>query len=221
MRIAIMQPYFIPYAGYFRLFQSTDLFVAYDCVQFPRRGWLHRNKLPNQQGELDWLTLPLERAPQDTAIASLAFASDAHERLTEQFNKFPLFKSAEFLNSEFHEGVQALNHSPVEYIINTLRLSCKSLHIPFNIVRSSELKLPSDIKGQDRIIAIARHFKATQYINAPGGIDLYNKQSFDDHGIKLTFLSEYAGPYQSILPRLLKEDTHLLRHEIFSQSAGV
>ena len=43
--MAIMQPYFIPYAGYFRLFAASDLFVIYDCVQFPRRGWVHRNKL--------------------------------------------------------------------------------------------------------------------------------------------------------------------------------
>ena len=43
--VAIMQPYFIPYAGYFRLFTGADLFVVCDDVQFPRRGWLHRNKL--------------------------------------------------------------------------------------------------------------------------------------------------------------------------------
>ena len=47
MRIAIMQPYFLPYAGYFRLFSHTDLFIIYDCVQFIRRGWIHRNRFPN------------------------------------------------------------------------------------------------------------------------------------------------------------------------------
>ena len=58
--VAIMQPYFAPYAGYFRLLATTDLFVVYDCVQFPRRGWVHRNQLPDAAGKLDWLTLPLE-----------------------------------------------------------------------------------------------------------------------------------------------------------------
>jgi hypothetical protein len=48
--VAIMQPYFIPYAGYFRLFAATDLFVIYDCVQFARRGWVHRNRLPDGAG---------------------------------------------------------------------------------------------------------------------------------------------------------------------------
>ena len=64
MRIAIMQPYFIPYAGYFRLFQSVDLFVVYDCIQFARRGYVHRNQLPNFTDELSWITLPLAKAPQ-------------------------------------------------------------------------------------------------------------------------------------------------------------
>ena len=56
--IAVMQPYFVPYAGYFRLFAATDLFVIYDCVQFPRRGWVHRNQLPGANGQPNWLTLP-------------------------------------------------------------------------------------------------------------------------------------------------------------------
>jgi hypothetical protein len=56
--VAIMQPYFFPYAGYFRLLAASDLFVIYDCVQFPRRGWVHRNKLVDASGEARWLTLP-------------------------------------------------------------------------------------------------------------------------------------------------------------------
>ena len=60
--VAVMQPYFIPYAGYFRLFAASDLFVIYDCVQFPRRGWVHRNRLLDRSGKLRWLTLPLDRA---------------------------------------------------------------------------------------------------------------------------------------------------------------
>ena len=40
--VAVMQPYFMPYAGYFRLFAAADVFVLFDCVQFPRRGWVHR-----------------------------------------------------------------------------------------------------------------------------------------------------------------------------------
>jgi hypothetical protein len=77
LTIAIMQPYFFPYAGYFRLLAASDLFVIYDCVQFPRRGWVHRNKLLDASGEARWLTLPLEKAPQSVLIQDLRFPPDA------------------------------------------------------------------------------------------------------------------------------------------------
>src|SRR4030081_3504667 len=89
--VTIMQPYFIPYAGYFRLFAASDLFVIYDCVQFPRRGWVHRNKLLDASGEARWLTLPLEKAPQSVLIQDLRFPPDAAEQLAERMRPFPLF----------------------------------------------------------------------------------------------------------------------------------
>src|SRR6185436_14958299 len=88
--VTIMQPYFIPYAGYFRLFAASDLFVIYDCVQFPRRGWVHRNRLPDASGAQRWLTLPLESAPQNTLIRDLRFASDAAGQWAVRLRKFGL-----------------------------------------------------------------------------------------------------------------------------------
>src|SRR5437588_4364462 len=82
--VAIMQPYFIPYAGYFRLFAASDLFVIYDCVQFPRRGWVHRNRLVDRLGVERWLTLPLQKAPQDVPIRDLRFAFDAAALLAQR-----------------------------------------------------------------------------------------------------------------------------------------
>ena len=67
----------VPYAGYFRLFAAADVFVAFDCVQFPRRGWVHRNRFAASHGGLDWLTLPLRKCGRDTRIDELRFADDA------------------------------------------------------------------------------------------------------------------------------------------------
>src|ERR1700750_1484658 len=88
--VAIMQPYFFPYAGYFRLFAASDLFVVYDCVQFPRRGWVHRNRLIDASGRLQWLTLPLEKAPQEVLIRDLRFPLNAAKLLAERLRPFPL-----------------------------------------------------------------------------------------------------------------------------------
>src|SRR5689334_2859030 len=66
--VAVMQPYFFPYAGYFRLFAQVDEFISFDCVQFRRRGRIHRTEVPGPGGSLQWLTLPLAYAPRETLI---------------------------------------------------------------------------------------------------------------------------------------------------------
>lgn len=61
MKIAVMQPYHYPYAGYFRLFAASDLFVIYDDVQFNRRGRVHRYQKNDK-----WITLPIKKTDRDT-----------------------------------------------------------------------------------------------------------------------------------------------------------
>lgn len=220
MRIAIMQPYFLPYAGYFRLFHETDLFVIYDCVQFIRRGWIHRNRFANANGELTWLTLPLSKAPQEALITELTFAADSTTRMQEQQARFPLFNLQAYLDSEYSTAIMQFSLHPLAYITQLLKLSCEKLHLPFNIAYSSQLHLPAEVKGQDRIIAISKHFNASVYINPPGGRDLYDLSTFKQHNIELQFLPDYAGSYESILPRLIHENVNTLRNEICSQGPG-
>src|SRR5258707_15843607 len=91
LTVAIMQPYFFPYAGYFRLFAASDLFVIYDCVQFPRRGWVHRNRLPDALGRESWLTLRLKKAPADVLIRDLQFSEDAAQAMENDLRRFPAY----------------------------------------------------------------------------------------------------------------------------------
>lgn len=217
MRIAIMQPYFIPYAGYFRLFSATDLFVIYDCVQFPRRGWLHRNRLITQSGEEDWITLPIKKAPRDTTmIKDLQFAADAKEYWDEETRRFKVL--ADKKQHALKKEVLALSGTPLQYIVNTLKMACESLGVPFNVVYSSKLKLPQDLKGQDRILAICKHYEANEYVNSPGGRELYNHDDFKKKNIELRFLSNYQGNKISIMERIMKEDAKEIKKEIDANS---
>lgn len=212
--IAVMQPYFAPYTGYFRLFQATDLFVLYDCVQFPRRGWVHRNRFTATPGAFDWLTLPLLKCDQATKIHHLTFREDAGRILKENALKFPhLAKETPFDAHLYH-----CKGSVVDYLENLLRLCCKILDLPWRVVRSSALNLPPDLKGQDRLLEICEHFKATRYINASGGIELYEGDRFSARGVTLDFLTPYQGPMESILERLLKEDPREIRDDILAQT---
>lgn len=184
MKIAIMQPYYYPYAGYFRLFVAANLFVIYDCVQWNRRGRVHR-----YQKNGKWVTLPIKKTDRDTT---------------------------RIMDMEWNDDCKC-GFSPVDFISSTMHDCCERLNIPFKTIRSSSLDVPSGLRGQDRIIAICRMLGATEYINSPGGRELYNEDAFEKEGIKLTFLSEWDGSYDSILERLSHEKPEDIRKEIYAQ----
>lgn len=203
MRIAAMQPYLWPYAGYFRLFARTDLLVILDDVQHIRRGWVHRNKLTNRMAVYDWLTLPIKSCPRNTLIKDLEFADNANELWRKSLRKFPLFDE---------DGDDwRLFGKPCEYIVKNLEAICKTLMIPWNVVRSSTI--PSELKRQDRILALCKHFGATEYVNSPGGKNLYDADAFRLNGIQLTFLPQYPNK-KSILQRVCTENIEKIQEEI-------
>lgn len=192
-----MQPYFAPYEGYFRLFSHVDLFVAYDCVQFPRRGWVHRNQLLDCNGSPQWLTLPLERADFETKIKDLRFGAFSRERMDAEMRRFPAF---DHLPPDIVSVVEDARGSFVQYVVEVLEACCDHLRIPHpNLEYSSALEVPESYRGQDRILEICRRYGAKKYINPPGGRALYDADAFADAGIELEFLPEWTGNFLSIL----------------------
>jgi hypothetical protein len=211
--IAIMQPYFIPYAGYFRLFQASDLFVIYDCVQFPRRGWVHRNRLVDPRGINRWLTLPLAKAPRDVLIRDLRFSPKARELLAERLDPFHLATEDRGVE-EILSAIRDVGGSPLSYLERLLEQVVRHLAFPWKVMRSSALGIPVALRGQDRILEIARQLGATHYVNTPGGTGLYNVDAFAAAGIQLHFLAPYPGPSCSILSRIIEEDREELANDI-------
>jgi WbqC-like protein family len=211
--IAVMQPYFIPYAGYFRLFLASDLFVIYDCVQFPRRGWVHRNRLVDARGMNRWLTLPLAKAPRDVLIRDLRFSPKAREVLAERLRPFHVATEDRDVQ-EILATLRDVSGSPVSYLERLLEQVLRYLALPWRVMRSSALGIPAALRGQDRILEIARLLGATHYVNTPGGTGLYNVEAFAAAGIQLHFLAPYPGPSCSILSRIVAEDPEELADDI-------
>lgn len=212
--VAIMQPYFIPYAGYFRLISESDLFVIYDCVQFPRRGWVHRNELTDSNGASRWLTLPLQSGPREIVIRDLEFAPGAQGEMAERLRPFAVDQRRSGALAPVLDRLKTLDVRPVDYIVDLLEKTCAYLGLPWNVVRSSSLDVPASFRGQERIIEIARRMGAERYLNAPGGRSLYQPEAFAERGIELTFLPSYEGKGGSILDRMLNEDREAVRASI-------
>ena len=213
VRISVMQPYFAPYAGYFRLMYDVDAFVVLDQVQFPRTGWVHRNRLRRLDGSLAWLTLPLARAPLDTAILDLSYAPDADGWAASASRRF----------AALHEPAPQVRDclplvdtagSPCEGLLRLLARLARTLGIAPRVVRQSELPLPPGLKGAERIYEICRQLGADRYLNSPGGRELYDHDAFRRRGVSLEFLPDYRGPMDSILQRLHEAPAHEIADEI-------
>jgi hypothetical protein len=209
-----MQPYFVPYAGYFRLMAACDLVVMFDCVQFPRRGWVHRNQLTTISGQRDWMSLPLMKAPQSVLIRDLAWSERANAKwFYEQIQRFPALR----IENDLQQILQNFAQEPNIYLMRSIEIICLLLDLKFTPIFSSSLNLPDSLRGEDRILEICDHFRAKTYVNVPGGAELYTQDNFKKRGIELKFLPDFIGNYVSILERLAFEPVEKIRAEISAQ----
>lgn len=198
--IAIMQPYFFPYPGYFRLCAASDIFVFLDDVQFPRRGWVHRNRLKDAQGRLQWLTLPLEKGDRDlTRIVDLRFRRDAGAAIAEQERRFPLFSTPASCVSELAQRVGVVTGNVADGLVEQVKRTSALIGFDPVWVRSSELDLDPALRGWRRLAAIAEMLGADTCVNATGGAELYDATDFASMGIQLRILAPHQGAMYSIL----------------------
>ncbi len=214
-RVAVMQPYFFPYAGYFRLLCAVDHFVIFDCVQFPRRGRVHRTQVPGPTGGIEWLTLPLLPQPRDIVIRDLCFAQNARRILDNRLARYSWLANARGASAE---RLRAYLYGPlgsvVDYLEAGLRLVADLLGLAPIFSRSSRLGLDLGLKAQERVIAVVRAVGGTHYINPPGGRGLYDYKRFAGAGMTLSFLTDYQGPYRDVLPALASQPPATIAEDI-------
>jgi hypothetical protein len=211
--VAVMQPYFYPYAGYFRLIAAAETFIILDDVQFPRRGRVHRCALPGPAGKDTWLTLPLAPAPRDVQIRDICFSPGARAAFDVRLSRLNCLQEGQGPGANC---VRAHLASPLNDIVDFLeaglRLVSEILELPAKIVRASSLGV--GLRGQDHIIALAEAVGGAIYVNAPGGRDLYSADAFAARGLTLKFLPPYDGAYSFLLPALVQEQPEAIRDDI-------
>ena len=195
MRLAIMQPYFLPYIGYFQLMKAVDVFVYYDDVTFIKQSWINRNRiLLNNQEYL--FTLELEGASSFRNINMIRVGSNRPRLMktfVQAYRKAPLYKETEPV---LHAIFSSTETSLSEYIIETHKSILEYLDVDVKIIRSSSIVKDNLLKGQEKVLEICRKMGANEYINSPGGRMLYSKQDFLDNDIVLSFLQPTGTKYR-------------------------
>lgn len=197
MKLAIMQPYFFPYLGYFQLIAAVDKFAFYDDVNFIKNGWINRNRIC-LAGAPRYITVPLAGASPFQKIDQVELKEGDQwrkkmiESIRHAYSRAPNFTPINSL-------VCDVLHSDVENIADLAKASvvsvCNYLQIKTEFVSSSRIYRNDELSGEARVIDICRQEAAGEYWNLPGGRDLYDRSNFCAAGIQLNFVDPTLSPY--------------------------
>lgn len=195
MRLGAMQPYFMPYIGYFQLIKAVDKYVICDDVNYIKNGWINRNYiLVNQE---KWLfTIKLRKLSQNKLINEIEIEDDFKswiKTIKVNYARAPYFKDVFPIVERI---VSYENRSLSEFLLNSLKVILSYLKIETPLLISSQINKDCSLKGKDRVINVCKVLGADLYINAIGGQKLYDKTEFAFHGIDLKFIKTEIIPYR-------------------------
>ena len=187
MKLGIMQPYFMPYIGYFQLMKAVDKYVVYNDVNYIKGGWVARNNIL-VQGKKQLFTIQLQGASPNKHFDDIQIL-DNFKKLTKtlelNYSKAPYFSTA----MELMESIFSFSDKRLDlFIKHSFECVLSYLGVNTELILSSDIAKDNSLKGKDKVLEICNLLHADTYYNAIGGRGLYDKDEFANHGISLAFL---------------------------------
>ena len=190
MKLGIMQPYFFPYLGYFALINVTDFWIVFDNVQYIRHGWINRNRILHPVEGWSYIVVPV-KSSRETTIQEVIIAQDRKwkKRILGQLHHYK--KKAPYYLTTFSlvEECLDIDTSSISQLnVSILAKVCAYIGIKFDFSFFSSMKLklgPVESPG-DWALRISEAVGAKEYINPPGGENLFDRGKFAKSNVKLT-----------------------------------
>lgn len=196
MKLAIMQPYFFPYIGYFQLIAAVDLFIVYDNIKYTKKGWINRNRIL-RNGKDMMFSLPLKNASDYQDVCERELAVDFNRnKLLNQFKES--YRRAPYFAQTFplvEQLVRFEDTNLFRYLHYSIVKTCEHLSITTEIKVSSSIAIDHGLKNQDKVLALCKAVGASTYVNTIGGRGLYAKEAFREQGIDLKFIQSKPFEY--------------------------
>lgn len=196
-KIAIMQPYFLPYIGYFQLISAVDSFVVYDNIEYSKKGWINRNRF--LQNNTDYLfSLPLKKDSDYLHVDKRHISTEYNakkllDRIHFAYKKAPYHRNLISLL----EGILYYPRDNLfDFIYHSILKVCLYLEIDTNFIISSTIPINHSLSSSAKVIEICKMLNASTYINPVGGVELYSDEEFRDNGIELYFLQSQDISYK-------------------------
>jgi hypothetical protein len=195
MKLGIMQPYFLPYIGYFQLISAVDKYVLYDDVNYIKGGWINRNRILFN-GYALMINVPTQGASSFKKINEIKVGK-YKEKLLPTIEQ--AYRKAPYYNDVFPliiEIVKYDNDNLAYFIANSIIKLAEYIHINTEFILSSEIEKDNELKSQKKVLSICKLLQASEYYNAIGGQELYEKSVFAGNNIELNFLKTKPISYR-------------------------
>ena len=217
-KVAIMQPTFFPWLGYFSLLDAVDEFVFLDDIQFEKRSWQQRNRIKISD-EPRWLTIPVNsKGKYDQIINEVTLIESQKNKkniLKTIYHTYKKSKNFEEIYPELEFVILKETDKLVELNIEFIKFVCKLLKIDTVLTKSSSLNC-NGIKDE-RLVNICILLFSKHYIAPPGSEQYIVKGNhFNENRIKVSYFyyehpiydqlgQKFIG-YLSILDLIMNEE---------------
>lgn len=204
--VAIMQPYFFPYIGYFALIKHTDFFVVFDPVQYISKGWMNRNRVLKPGEGWQYLTVPLQKQQQQVLIKDV-LVQPGDEWKLQMLRQMEHYKK----RAPHYAAVRVLMETCFQYDnanlgrLNThyLEQVCQYIGLPFSHAVFSDMNLtlePAPTAPDEWALRTTQALGANTYVNQPGGRTFFDPAKYAAAGIDLRFIDFQLQSYSQRRP---------------------
>jgi len=203
MKVAILQPHYLPYIGAFNLMSQVDAWVFYDDVQLEHQSWQTRNRIKTGEGKSSWLSVPVKRGfgqkINEVQVINQLWREKHWKTIAQSYGKARCFE-------EVANSMQDLVLGEWIYLadnnIYQMKYLAECLGINPKFYKSSEMKLSGN--KTDRVLAVLKILNADEYISGVAAKNYIEEDKFKE--VKLTWFEykcpEYPQLYGKFMPNL-------------------
>jgi hypothetical protein len=203
VKVAISQPTYLPWSGFFDLVDQVDQFVLLDDAQFVKQSWHQRNRIKSASG-LQWLTVPV------------VFRGHLGQPLCEVMIRDPQFweKHARAVGvnygraryfERYYPALKEIleNHSQggrlLDLNIDLIQWLARELSVTTPMVQSSKLNVEG--KRSARLVSLCKLLGAKDYLSPRSATYLLEDVGlFEESGLKVWFQNYVPSTYDQRFP---------------------
>lgn len=201
MNVAMMQPAFMPWLGYFELIYRSDRFIFLDDFQFSVQSYHQRNRLFVNRGQVDWYTVPVQKsvsfkAPLNETVINekIPWRKKAWKRIQANYSKAPYYDEiAPIIEDWLLTPAGSLAAQNIAFI----KTACSLMGIKRDFRYSSQY--PSESQRSARVLELLRHCGANRYYCARGSFGYMLEDTvFPVNDIEVLFQDFKPQPYYQV-----------------------